>query len=68
MADEVERNSQVTLSGVLEAALEIARERRETLERLKAALNAREMSQIIKCARRLCGLDEQSDRTDPNVN
>ena len=58
------------LSGVLDAALEIARRRRDTLAQLRAALEAGNQEQAITLAKELCGLnhEQESDRTDPRVN
>lgn len=58
------------LRGVVEAALEIARERRETLAQLRAALEKGENEKALRLARRLCGLEinEERHRTNPCIN
>jgi hypothetical protein len=60
----------VDLDGVLDAALEIARRRRDTLAQLRAALEAGNQEQAITLAKELCGLthEQESHRTDPRVN
>jgi hypothetical protein len=59
-----------TLSGVLNAALEIASKRRETLARLRAALEKGDDTEALRVARALCGVrdGEESHRVDPCVN
>jgi hypothetical protein len=61
---------QPNLTGALEAALEIAGKRRETLARLRIALEQGNNAQALNIARELCGLDDEqeSDRTHPRVN
>ena len=58
------------LRGVLDAALEIARRRRDTLAQLRAALEAGDHEQAITLAKELCGLMhvEESHRTDSRFN
>ena len=58
------------LSGVLDAALEIARRRRDTLAQLRAALEAGNQEQAITLATELCGLahDQESHRTNSRIN
>jgi hypothetical protein len=59
-----------TLSGVLDAALEIARRRRDTLAQLRAALEAGNQEQAITLAKELCGLThaQESHRTNSRIN
>ena len=59
-----------TLSGVLEAALEIARKRRETLARMREALENGNDAQVIEIAREFFGVDDEKKghRTDPRLN
>jgi hypothetical protein len=59
-----------TLSGVLNAALEIASKRRETLARLRAALEKGDDTEALRVARALCGVrdGQESHRADPCVN
>jgi hypothetical protein len=54
------------LSGVLDAALEIAARRSETLRRLRTALKAKNITEVLQIAEELCGLshDEASDRVN----
>jgi hypothetical protein len=56
--------------GVLNAALEIADKRRETLARLRAALEQGDDTEALKVARTLCRVEngEKSHRADPRVN
>ncbi len=58
------------LRGVLDAALEIASKRRNTLSRLRAALEQGNDVEALKLARELCGIDHEQKRhrTDPRVN
>ena len=60
----------LSLSGVLNAALEIADKRRETLARLRAALEKGDDTEALKVARALCGVEDgqKSHRADPRVN
>jgi hypothetical protein len=46
------------LSCVLNAALEIAGKRRETLEQLRAALEKGDDTQALRVARALCGVED----------
>jgi hypothetical protein len=58
-----------TLGRVFDAALEIARRRRDTLQRLRAALQSGDEPEALKLAKELCGLHhEKSSRTCPRVN
>jgi hypothetical protein len=59
-----------SLSGVLNAALEIAGKRRETLALLRAALEKGDDTEALKVARALCGVKDgqESHRADPRVN
>ena len=57
------------MTALVEAALEISRERAAVLARLRAALEAGDDLAALDCARELCGLHEQkSNRTHPRVN
>lgn len=58
------------LKGLLEAALEISSKRRNTLVRLRAALEQGDDVEALNLARELCGLDhgQKSHPTDPRVN
>ena len=69
MSKEQEGPSTAAVSGILDAALAIARERRDILLRLKAALEASDNAAVLRLAAELCGFDDQkSDRTDTSVN
>jgi hypothetical protein len=59
-----------TLSGVFEAALEIARKRRETLARMREALENGNDAKVIEIAREFFGVDDEKKghRTDPRLN
>ena len=54
---------------LLETALDIARERRDILVKLKAALEAGDDARALELARQLCGVDyEKSNRTGPRIH
>ena len=57
-------------NALMEAALEIAQERTEILNKLQAALEADNDSQALHFARVLCGLDDaqKGNRTHPSIN
>ena len=59
-----------SLTGVVEAALEIARKRRDTLARLRAAVESGDNTKVFEIARELWGVenDEESHRISPRVN
>lgn len=59
-----------SLMGVLEAALEIASNRRDTLVRLRAALEQDNIVEVLKLARELCGFnhEQKRHRADTRVN
>lgn len=52
------------LDGLIDAALEIAERRRETLRRLREALKAKDVIEVFRAAEELCGLsdDQKSNR------
>lgn len=58
------------LSGLIDAALEIAGRRRETLARLREALKAGDGPKVLRLAGELCGLDDeqQSHRARKSIN
>lgn len=58
------------LNGVLDAALEIALRRRDTLAQLRAALEAGNQERAIALAKELCGLahEQESNPTDSRIN
>ena len=58
-----------SLAGIVNAALEIAQHRCETLSRLRDALERKNDREALRIARELCGVYEaESDRVDPRVN
>jgi hypothetical protein len=65
-----EARSDADASGLLRAALEISARRRETLARLKTALEAGDDAGAIRLARIYTGIDddEACDRTDSGVH
>ena len=57
------------MTGLIDAALEISRERREILMKLREALDSGDESRALGLARQLCGLDdEKGNRTHPRLN
>jgi hypothetical protein len=56
------------LGGVLEAATQIATGRRETIARLRVALEQNDSLSALQLARQLCGLNEESNRANPRIN
>ena len=54
----------VSLAGVLNAALEIADKRRETLARLRAALEKGDDAEALKVARALCGVENEEESSN----
>ena len=55
------------LNGILDAALEIAQERRENLARLRTALENGNDPEALRLAKELCGLDnEKESRRNPS--
>ena len=56
--------------GIIEAAREIAARRRETLSRLRAALECGDTEQVLNIARELCGVnhEQESNRINQSVN
>jgi len=56
-------------AGVIEAILEVGRQRKAVLDRLRMALESGNNARALKLARQLCGLqNEESDRTNPRIN
>jgi hypothetical protein len=61
--------AEFSLEGLLNAAMEVATERRALLEAIKEALERRDHSAVISLVRKLCGVnDEKSGGTNPRVN
>jgi hypothetical protein len=67
-----DKASDSTLDGLVEAIISVAGERRQTMERLRSALENREDASALALARELVGLGadygQESDRTDPRLN
>jgi hypothetical protein len=58
-----------TKTGVVDAILEVGRQRKAVLDQLRAALQSGDNSQALNLARQLCGLqNEESTRTNPRLN
>ncbi len=60
-------NNQSSLDGMIDAALEIAKHRCETLRRLRAALKAKNVADVFKAAEELCGISHDNE-TSHRVN
>jgi hypothetical protein len=59
----------VSVSGVVDAILEVGRQRNVLLVRLRAALQSGDNTQALNLARQLCGLqNEESTRINPRLN
>jgi len=57
------------ISGVVDAILEVGRERNKLLAQLRAALESGKERDALNLARRLCGLPhEESDRTNQSID
>lgn len=56
------------IRGTLEAALEIAEQRANTLRQLRDALESNDDVEALSIARKLCGLNEKSDRVVKGVH
>jgi hypothetical protein len=59
-----------SFKGLVDAAIEIAQRRRETLRRLRQALETSEDAEALNVARELCGMEneQESHRTDTRIN
>jgi hypothetical protein len=57
---------EVSLEGILDAAIEIAAKRREVLVRLRKAVKAKNTAEVYRAAREVCGLhdDEKGNRVN----
>jgi hypothetical protein len=59
----------LSVSGVVEAILEVGRHRQAILLKLRAALECGDTENALNCARQLCGLaNEEGNRTDTRLN
>ena len=48
------------LNGLIDAAIEIGRERRDVLQRMKVALESGNDAEALRFARQLCGLEDET--------
>lgn len=61
--------SEPNTAGVVDAILEVGRQRGALLEQLRAALQSGDDPKALRLARTLCGLEnEESDRTNSRLN
>jgi hypothetical protein len=59
----------LNITGAVDAILEVGRQRKAVLEKLRAALQSGNDPQALHLARQLCGLQhEESNRTNPRLN
>jgi hypothetical protein len=59
----------ISLSGIVDAILEVGRQRKIVLDKLRAALQSGDDCRALDLARQLCGLqNEKSNRIDPRLN
>lgn len=57
------------VSGVVDAVLEVGRQRKAVLDKMRAALQSGDDSGALKLARQLCGLqNEESNRANSRIN
>lgn len=57
------------IGDIMRAALAIAAKRRALLLKLREAVQKNDVSEVVKIAKELCGIDEQgSNRTDSRLN
>jgi len=62
-ANQAESN--LTLSGVTDAILEVGRQRKALLDQMRGALQSGDTEQVLRLARQLCGLTyEESSRVN----
>ena len=56
--------------GIIEVALKIARNRRETLDKIRSAFSRNDKVEVLRLAKELCGIkdDEEMHRTDSRVH
>jgi hypothetical protein len=55
-------------SGVVDAILEVGRQRKAVLEQLRQALESGRDDYALTLARELCGLHEKNNRADSRIN
>jgi hypothetical protein len=59
----------ISLSGIVDAILEVGRQRKIVLDKLRAALQSGDDCRALDLARQLCGLqNEKSNRINPRLN
>jgi hypothetical protein len=64
-----ETTAAANITGVVDAILEVGRQRQAVLEQLRAALQSGNDSEALRRARELCGLrNEESNRTNSRLN
>ncbi|HEY2123512.1 MAG TPA: hypothetical protein VGH07_07945 [Chthoniobacterales bacterium] len=69
MAQRHQLTDAPALKGLVDAAIEIADARRQILQRMRTALERGDITEALKFARELCGLEEKvSSRIAPNLN
>ena len=68
-AFEKQMSLEPNTAGVVDAILEVGRQRRTLLENLRAALESGDEPKALRFARQLCGLgNEESNRTNSRLN
>lgn len=61
--------SDLALSGVTDAILEVGRQRKALLDQMRGALQSGDTEQVLRLARNLCGLTyEESSRVNQGLN
>jgi len=65
---DVAKAEPLCISGVVDAILEVGRQRMIVLDNLRAALQSGDSDRALGLARQLCGLYEEGNRTDSRIN
>jgi hypothetical protein len=61
--------SDLALSGVTDAIIEVGRQRKALLDQMRGALESGDTEQVLRLARNLCGLTyEESSRVNQGLN
>jgi len=61
--------SEPNTSGIVDAILEVGRQRAALLEEMRSALESGDDSKALNLARQLCGLgNEESNRVNPRIH
>lgn len=69
MGQEVPVISESNTTGIVDAILEVGRQRKAMLEELRGALQSGNEAKALHLARRLCGLEnEESNRANSRIN